>query len=83
MFHVHVDLTLKSVQKNFSLEQVAKEDNCHNTKWNQSQWYAIYVMLVLCYLFCSDNSKIDSRKNSTFQEWLIVDFGLKCLRVSQ
>ena len=46
MFDVHVDLTLKLhlisnafqiSNFRFSLEYAAKEDNYHNTKWNQSQ----------------------------------------------
>ena len=36
----------------FSLEYVAREDNYHNTKRNESQCYIVHVTSMLCYLFC-------------------------------
>ena len=50
IFDAHVDLTLKLYLMShafqipnfrFSLEWVAREDNYHNTKWNQSQSLSI------------------------------------------
>ena len=52
---------------------VAREDNYHSTKRNQSQCYVIYITSMLCYLFCPKNRTTDSRKTFITQEWLVVE----------